>query len=243
MHTKLAINDLWYIARVVLDCTTCMLWNRPINQNDIQLLDHVLKRFLADEPMSRIVGWNEFCGNRFCVTPAVLDPRPETELIVEYAKQLKFSSVLELGVGSGCIICSITLTRNNLRALAVDISTEAIDIARYNANILGVSCEFKVSDWCSNVDEKFDLVVSNPPYVATNAGVNRDVWAYDPRLALDGGFDGCEAHRIALPQAKSVLATARNNTLGNWIRSKELDCALCKRYISKCKHFSTKRLQ
>ena len=199
-------EELWAVARATFDCETCILWNRAVGKADIIALDLSLQRFVAGEPLSRIRGWVKFCEHRFRVTPAVLDPRPETEMIIEAAKQLKFSSVLELGVGSGCIICSILLNRPNVRALAVDASAEALSVAQFNAAQLGVNCEFRISDWCGNVGEKFDLVVSNPPYVRTDAPVNRDVWAYDPRLALDGGVDGCNAHRIALPQTKRILA-------------------------------------
>lgn len=198
-------EDLWSVARATLDRETCSLWNQPLNQTEIALLDLALQRFVAGEPLSRIRGWVTFCGHRFRVTPAVLDPRPESEMIVSIANHLKFASVLELGVGSGCIICSILLN-HPVRALAVDKSAAALKVAQFNATQLSVTCEFKLSDWCANVDGQFDLVVANPPYVATNAPLSKDVWAYDPQHALDGGLDGCEAHRIALPQAKGVLA-------------------------------------
>lgn len=198
-------EELWSVARATFNCETCTLWNRAVDKADIIALDLSLQRFVAGEPLSRIRGWVKFCEHCFLVTPAVLDPRPETEMIVEVAKQLEFSSVLELGVGSGCIICSIILNHPDVRALAVDTSTDALSVARRNAIQLGVNCEFRISDWCSNIKEQFDLVISNPPYVKTDAPINRDVWAYDPRLALDGGVDGCDAHRIALPQTKCVL--------------------------------------
>jgi release factor glutamine methyltransferase len=173
------------------------------------------RRRAAGEPLSRIVGWREFWGRPYKITPEALDPRPETEGIVETALTLfdkrrgEPLRVLDLGVGSGAMLCALLAEFPKARGLGVDISTSAAGVARENLGACGVAerADVRVGDWLSEVDGTFDLIVSNPPYVASGdiAGLMRAVRDFDPRLALDGGADGLDAYRIILPASLTRL--------------------------------------
>lgn len=163
-----------------------------------------VQRRLGHEPVSRIRGWREFFGRRFIVTPDVLDPRPETELLVEQCiKRLPHNGrVLDLGTGSGCILLSVLAERKDADGVALDISPAALDVARRNADALGVadSATFLVGGWDSELPGPFDVVLSNPPYIpaADVPGLAVDVRQHDPHIALTPGGDGLEAYRVIL---------------------------------------------
>jgi release factor glutamine methyltransferase len=173
-----------------------------------------LARRLAEEPVSRIAGVREFYGREFLVSPTVLDPRPDTETLVEAALSLlpaaRKASILDLGTGSGAIIVSLLAERPLARGTATDISRAAIEIAAANARKHGVEERLTLleSDWWMSVAGRFDLVVSNPPYIPSGeiAALSRPVRDYDPRDALDGGADGCEAYRDIASGSASHLA-------------------------------------
>jgi release factor glutamine methyltransferase len=148
------------------------------------------------------------------VTPDVLTPRPDTEVIVDYAlkqfPELMPFSVLDLGVGSGAILLSILAERPAAKGLGVDVSEEALAVARENAANLGLASRTALlrGDWTQGLgDASFDLVVSNPPYIATDVieGLEPEVKDYEPRLALDGGPDGLDAYRLLAPEILRVL--------------------------------------
>lgn len=169
----------------------------------------LVQRRLAGEPVSRIRGWREFYGRKFKVTPDVLDPRPETELLVEQGvKRLPPNGrVLDLGTGSGCILVSILAERSDATGVGVDISAGALAVARENAQSLGVAsrAQFLEGGWSSAADARlgpFDLVLSNPPYIAEAdiASLAVDVRRYDPMAALTPGGDGLGAYRAILAQ-------------------------------------------
>lgn len=147
------------------------------------------------EPAAYILERSEFCGFTFRVTSAVLIPRPETEVLVERAIRLKPSSVLDIGTGSGAI--AIVMAKAGARVVATDTSDRALAIARQNADQNGVRIEFVRADLF--VRGKFDLVVSNPPYVATGQmeSLPPEV-RHEPREALDGGADGLAVIRRIL---------------------------------------------
>jgi release factor glutamine methyltransferase len=165
---------------------------------------HLIQRRLVGEPVSRIRGWRDFYGRRFIVTPDVLDPRPETELLVEQglARLPKGGRVLDLGVGSGCILLSVLAERGDASGMGVDLSSKAIAIARRNAEMLEVAdrVSFIEGSWHVAVDGSFDLVLSNPPYIPESdiAGLAIDVRDYDPRMALTPGGDGLAPYRAIL---------------------------------------------
>lgn len=168
--------------------------------------ESLVQRRLAGEPVSRIRGWREFYGRRFIVTPAVLDPRPETELLVtEGVKRLpQGGRVLDLGVGSGCILLSVLAERPDASGVGVDISPPALEVAKANAAMLSITrAGFVLGGWDAPRDQ-FDLVLSNPPYIATAEleSLARDVREFDPHVALspgDGAYAAYQAILAAMP--------------------------------------------
>lgn len=166
--------------------------------------EEAVERRLKGEPVSRIRGWREFYGRRFSVTPDVLDPRPETELLVEQGlKRLpEGARVLDLGTGSGCILISVLAERTDASGLGIDISSGALAVARANAAALGVSgrAAFVEGGWGDVSGGPFDLALSNPPYIpeADIAGLAKDVRGYDPLAALTPGGDGLDPYRLIL---------------------------------------------
>ncbi|HSD92794.1 MAG TPA: peptide chain release factor N(5)-glutamine methyltransferase [Methyloceanibacter sp.] len=182
------------------------------------LLDQALARRIAREPVSRIIGTREFYGREFLVGAETLDPRPDTETLIEAA--LAFAgargghdrplSLLDLGTGSGCILLTLLAELPEARGLGTDLSQAALALAVENAARLGVGnrASFLAADWLGAIDRRFDLVLSNPPYLAT-AEIDilaDEVRLYDPRLALDGGADGLDAYRRIAADAPSVMA-------------------------------------
>ena len=152
----------------------------------------------ARQPVSQITGWRDFHGHRFRVTRDTLDPRPETETLVEAASALPWQSVLDLGTGTGAILISLLAARPTARGLGVDVSPAALDIAGENARRLGVSADFLLSDWFGAVTGRFDLITSNPPYIALAemADLSAEVRDWEPHLALTDGGDGLQAYRL-----------------------------------------------
>jgi release factor glutamine methyltransferase len=187
----------------------------PVTQQHLQLLEAMVARREAGEPVSRILGEREFYGRKFEVTPAVLDPRPDTETLVNAALQLlaglEAPRILDIGTGSGAIIVTLLAEVPSAVGVATDHSREALAVAARNAHLNGVAGRLKLveADWATGIDGLFDLVVSNPPYIrqADIAGLSREVREHDPHLALSGGTDGLEAYRSLLPQAASLLAS------------------------------------
>lgn len=150
-------------------------------------------------PLSRIVGQRLFYGREFVLSPAVLDPRPETECLVEAALAEPFAQVLDLGTGSGCIAVTLLAERPSATGVATDLSDQALEIAQANARSSGVLDRLWLtqSDWWSGIAGQFDLIVSNPPYIALDEmdGLMPEVRDHDPRLALTDEGDGLGAYR------------------------------------------------
>jgi release factor glutamine methyltransferase len=179
-------------------------------------VQEVAERRAMGEPLSRIVRKREFWGLSFAITPHVLDPRPETETIVEAALSILRDRredqlhVLDLGVGSGALLCALLTEFGAARGVGVDISVDAADVAQGNLDACGLSerAEIRIGDWTSGLEGQFDLIVSNPPYIPTAhlPRLPREVRNFDPWLALDGGFDGLAAYRRIMPRSRSLLA-------------------------------------
>ncbi|SHL29917.1 [protein release factor]-glutamine N5-methyltransferase [Roseovarius marisflavi] len=163
----------------------------------------------AGRPVSKILGYRDFWNHRFAVTEDVLDPRPDTETLVEAALAQPFERVLDLGTGSGCILLSLLAERPRTVGLGTDISEAALNVARQNAGALGVlaRADFAISDWFAAVAGRFDLIVSNPPYIALAEipGLAREVRMHDPRMALTDEGDGLAAYRAITAQAGHYL--------------------------------------
>ncbi len=188
--------------------------HRVLTAEQAHTLETWLARREAREPISHILGRKGFWKIMLAVTPGVLTPRPDTETLLDavlpdFPEDGRFS-VLDLGVGSGAILLAILAERPAAKGLGVDISENALAVARENAANLGL-CGRTVllrSDWTAGLaSESFDLVVSNPPYVASGeiAGLAPEVRDYEPRLAIDGGPDGLAAFRTLAPQILRVL--------------------------------------
>ncbi len=175
-------------------------------------------RRLAGEPVSRILGRREFWGLSFRISPDTLDPRPETELLVEtvlgHARALGLTQgplrILDLGTGSGCILGALLSELPKAHGIGLDRSEAALAVARDNLSRLGLRdrASFLCANWMGAIGGgAFDVIVCNPPYIAPLeiCQLEPEVRAYDPYLALDGGEDGLEAYRIIIPQAFALL--------------------------------------
>lgn len=159
------------------------------------------------QPVSQIIGFRDFYAHRFRVTRDTLDPRPETEALIELALGLPWASVLDMGTGTGAILISLLAARAGTTGLGTDISQAALEVARENAAQIGVSAQFAHADWYQGVAGRFDLIVSNPPYIAADemAGLAPDVRDWEPRGALTDHGDGLSAYRAIAAGAQAHL--------------------------------------
>ncbi len=172
----------------------------------------LIKRRNNNEPIAYITGSKEFYGYHFRVNKNTLIPRPDTEILVEKACQLfpknQNIKILDIGTGSGCIAISLAKYYINAHITATDKNIGALEMAGINADNLGVSIDFQHNkNFASNIAEKFDLIVSNPPYIETKIieTLQKDVKDFEPMMALDGGDDGLNPYRIIAEQACSMI--------------------------------------
>lgn len=165
----------------------------------IARFEDLVARRIAKEPMSHLLGYRDFYNHRFYVTPDVLDPRPDTEALVMAALDQPFEKVLDMGTGSGCILLSLLKERRNATGCGTDVSAAALDVAIRNAHKLEIDhqAEFVLSDWFANVSDTFDLIVSNPPYIAAAEmdDLQPEVRDHEPRIALTDEADGLTHYR------------------------------------------------
>jgi release factor glutamine methyltransferase len=201
----------------VLNLEPSLLFARgelKIADTEKNALQAMAARRLAHEPVSRILGQREFYGLAFKVTPDTLDPRPDTETMVDavLAEKKRFTAprVLDLGTGTGCILLAILSEWPEATGLGIDISPGAVAIAAGNARSLGLAARagFRTGVWTQGLAGPFDIIVSNPPYVTDGefSGLAPDVRLYDPRGALTAGHDGLAAYRALLPPAARLLS-------------------------------------
>lgn len=183
----------------------------------LKSLEALATRRLKGEPVARIIGERGFWGLAFKLNDATLVPRPETEMLVqrglEVVGPLDHPKLLDLGTGSGCIAISLLTEFSDLSAVAVDLSKEALDMARFNAKrheVIG-RLETRQGSWFDPIEvgERFDLIVSNPPYIESAAieTLMVEVRDHDPRLALDGGPDGLRPYRAIARDAAQHLTS------------------------------------
>lgn len=178
------------------------------NAKDETELDYFVEQRLASKPICKIIGKKEFYKFSFSVDENVLSPRPDTETLVEAAieiiKKDKIKNILELGVGSGCIILSLLKEFNYLNGVGIDISKKALEVAKTNASDLDINdrINFINASWFDEdlfdkLNKKFDIIVSNPPYIPSDdiLSLDKDVKDYDPIIALDGGEDGLRDYK------------------------------------------------
>ena len=170
----------------------------------------LIDRRLMHQPVSQIIGQRAFYGLDFAVSGDVLDPRPETERLVEIALTEPFSNLLDLGTGSGCILLTLLEQNGGANGVGTDISAPALKVAKANAAALNVAsrAEFLISDWYSDVQGQYDLIVSNPPYIAQAemAGLAPEVRDWEPHIALTPGGDGLGAYRTIAAGTRAHLA-------------------------------------
>jgi release factor glutamine methyltransferase len=188
---------------------------RPVTSSERAAITAVAQRRLAHEPVARILGIKEFWALPFRLNEETLVPRPETETVVETAlaalgsRRLRALRIADLGTGSGAILLALLSELPNAAGIGTDLSPDALDVARRNAATLGLGgrARFVAGDFATGLTGRFDLVVSNPPYVATSdiATLAREVRDHDPRLALDGGADGLAAYRAIAADARRLI--------------------------------------
>lgn len=205
--------EIQMLLQQVLDVSRAYLLAHPeqvLDEAQAAAYRELLQRRFAGEPLAYILGEREFFGLTFKVTPATLIPRPETELLVELALQhipLR-GRVLDLGTGSGAIAIAIAHARPEAEVTAVDASPEALEVTRENARRLNIAnVRLLQSDWFSALaDERFDLIASNPPYIAENdAHLAQGDLRFEPRGALASGTDGLDDIRRIVADAKQHL--------------------------------------
>jgi release factor glutamine methyltransferase len=170
--------------------------------NYLSLLDKRIRGI----PYAYLINNREFMGLDFYVDENVLIPRPDTEILVQCVIDLKKKNILDLCTGSGCIAISIAKNIKDANVYASDISEKAIEIAKQNAKNNFVDVRFFISNLFENIDEKFDVIVSNPPYIKTNVikELEKEVKS-EPNIALDGGVDGLDFYRKIITDAKKYL--------------------------------------
>jgi release factor glutamine methyltransferase len=170
-------------------------------------VDPLLDRRLDREPIAYILGQWEFYGRPFFVGPGVLVPRGDTEALIEAALGLttRPKTILDIGTGSGCLAITLASEWPDAEVTAVDISEEALEYAKRSAKALGAKVSFFSSDYLSSVEGKFDLIISNPPYVAHGDELQEEVERYEPEVALYGGHDGLEPYRILSREGRRYL--------------------------------------
>lgn len=212
---RLEQHMLW---QFVLNCPRSWLIAHDTDPLPAEAVHRYLQlqaRRQAGEPMAYIVGSREFMGHEFHVTPAVLIPRPDTEVLVEAGLQaiagIHAPRVLDLGTGSGAVAVSLALARPDARVFATDISTDALRVARENARRLGAQITFLQGSWYDVPAEivDFDLIVSNPPYIhPSDTHLGQGDVRFEPMQALSDGADGLQALRTIVLQGYARLGPA-----------------------------------
>ncbi len=182
--------------------------DEELTEEQKQTLEEMLRRRAGHVPVQQILGEAWFYGRSFLVEPCVLIPRMDTEILVEEALGAlrPGMSVLDLCTGSGCIVLTLAAERG-IEGVGSDVSPEALSVARRNAKALGLSCRFVQSDLFENITGRYDLIVSNPPYIrrAEIETLSEEVKSHEPRLALDGGPDGLDFYRRIAARAADFL--------------------------------------
>jgi release factor glutamine methyltransferase len=197
---------------------------RPLSGEEAERLRGYAERRSRREPVSRILGTRDFYGRSFALSPATLDPRPDSETLVEAALDIVRSAgrmtaplrLIDIGTGSGCLLLTLLCELPHAWGVGTDISEEALAIARGNAGRLGVAdrAAWLAADVLDGIAGVFDLLISNPPYIRTDeiVGLDPEVRVFDPRAALDGGVDGLRLYRriaagipAAVPDGWAVL--------------------------------------
>lgn len=175
-------------------------------------LENVLSRLKQQEPLSKILGVSSFYGRNFIINEHVLDPRPDSECLIDavltYHKDHNFESMLDLGIGSGCLSITLLLEIPKLTAVGIDFSTKTLHVAEQNMQKFNVKNRLKLleSDWFYNLSSHlFDCIISNPPYIESDYPLDGNVLNYDPHAALFSGSDGLKDYRLIFKDLSKFL--------------------------------------
>lgn len=183
--------------------------DREVSEAEEEQYRKALEQRAVHVPLQHLLGYQDFMGLRFQVNEYVLIPRQDTEILVEEAMRYLHDGmrILDLCTGSGCILLSLLHYSNDCEGVGVDISQEALQVAALNAELLGIKADFLKSDLYEKVTGKFDLLVSNPPYIERKVipTLMEEVREYDPYIALDGGEDGLDFYRRIIGGAQDYL--------------------------------------
>ena len=183
--------------------------NELVSDQIISKLEKLILRRIDREPISKILGRREFWGRSFSINENVLDPRPDTETLIDFVIEKPVKSVLELGTGSGAIAITLACEWKEVHVTAIDISEDALSLARSNAEKYNVQnkIHFLKSDWFETVRGSFDLIISNPPYIGLieQDKISAEVLKFDPKIALFAGHDGLDAYRKIIPKLIKFL--------------------------------------
>ncbi len=224
-HALASVSDTAALDARLLVCEACSVRYEQlvaypeleISLAQKEILQQYIQRRQSGEPVSRIFGKKEFWSHSFALNSDTLDPRPDTETLVSFALELlendphinRAPKILDLGTGTGCILLSLLSEIPDALGVGVDISESALKIAKENANALNLSdrAHFIRSDWMEGISGKFDIVVSNPPYIPEKdiLDLMPEVQKFDPLRALDGGPDGLDAYRKIIDQLNHKL--------------------------------------
>ena len=211
------ISDPVRDARLLLaDCLELrtqnlnLLDNSCISEIKISKFWRMINERCKRKPVSKILGYRSFWGRDFEINENVLDPRGDTETLIELILDCNFENMLELGTGSGAIAITVLAERPEVTCVATDISQYALNTARTNSKRHGVQSRLKLlySNWFDKISGSFDIIVSNPPYISSEeyAQLSAEVVKYDPKISLTLGGDGLEAYREILSQALEKLS-------------------------------------
>ena len=211
-------TDAWILLEAAASCTRNDLYLRgdePLTEEQESLYQEFIEKRQKRIPLQQILGVQCFCGLEFIVTPDVLCPRFDTEVLIEEALKriLPGSSILDMCTGSGCIALSLLHFVKDSKVTAVDLSEKALAVARKNAEKLNLDCTFVHSDLFENIEGTYDVIISNPPYIATKEieALSPEVRDHEPRMALDGMEDGLFFYR------KIVSASIDYMNPGGWL--------------------------
>ncbi len=208
LDSELILSEILKIKREEL-----LIRNEELHSSQVFLdFKKLINRRASREPMAYILEKKGFWKNNFIVDRNTLIPRPETELLIEFVSK-KFKNkdifILDVGTGSGCIILSLLEELKSIRGVGIDISKKAIEIAKKNAKMYKnfKRIKFLNRDINQIYDKKFDLIISNPPYISTHQikNLSEDIKRYEPRIALNGGNDGLDVVRKVIYKSKSIL--------------------------------------
>lgn len=176
--------------------------------------NELLNRRKNREPVAKIIGKKEFWGREFFVNSATLDPRPDSECLIEAVFEIfpdknQPLKIIDFGTGTGCLLLTVLAEYPNSQAIGVDIDRNTLDIAIKNAEKLGLAkrSKFILNDWAKGIEGKFDLIISNPPYIKNSdiKNLEPEVSIHEPYTALAGGWDGLDCYRTIAPSVNNLL--------------------------------------